>query len=209
MACRRVPTLRNSHRCASTRKCLTLPTTLVTAQEYQPKKRVAPPAKMAASGSGKGGKELTASEIVERRELDRKISRVYTMEEGERAVAYEKAQRGGATPGPGEYEAPTLIGRDSENVAVKYQDETRGFKTDLDWVILRASKLPSAQEYGAYKDPRYRCPLPPAMPSSGGIRCHCKIVRVCGRAYSGSVGGAACLLEADSMSQTPSLTSTG
>jgi hypothetical protein len=127
-------------------------------QEYEPKRSV-PPLMPPASGSGKDGGELTAAEIVERRELDRRLSRVFTLEKGERAKAYEKAQRGAVTPGPGEYETSgALIGRDEDNVAVKYQEETRGFKTDLDWTILRAAQLPSAQEYGAYQDPRMSLP---------------------------------------------------
>ena len=96
---------------------------------------------------------------MERRELDRQLSRVYTLETGQRAKAYEKAQRGVTGPGPGEYNLGLhTTGRDDENVAVKYQEETRGFKTDLDWTILRASELPSAQEYGAYKDPNLSLP---------------------------------------------------
>ena len=123
--------------------------------EHQPKKVEREPS-LWQSGSGKDGGELKASEFAESRVRSLAITKCYTTETGERAKAYERAQRGRPTPGPGEYDAKTYMGETSS--AVKLAEETRGFKTDLDWTILRASALPSAQEYGAYHDPRLAPP---------------------------------------------------
>lgn len=103
------------------------------------------------------GPELSFRDISEKRVEEKNLCKIYTTETGERRVYYEKQQRGEPTPGPGEYDTVrSCIGEVS--CAAKYTEETRGFKTDLDWHILRAAEGPSPAEYGLYVDPRHSGP---------------------------------------------------
>ena len=61
--------------------------------EHQPKKVEREPS-LWQSGSGKDGGELKASEFAESRVRSLAITKCYTTETGERAKAYERAQRG-------------------------------------------------------------------------------------------------------------------
>lgn len=110
---------------------------------HQPKMTQNEPAPYASGSSIKTGGEMPFREYAEQQVLSKAFTKCYTMEEGERAKAYEKAQRGKPTPGPGEYEIKGHMGDCIS--AVKLFEETRGFKTDLDWTILRAAKLPGPQ----------------------------------------------------------------
>lgn len=95
--------------------------------------------------------DLTFKNISEKRVEEKNLCKIYTTETGERRDYYEKQQRGEATPGPGEYNTiRSCIGETS--CAAKYIEETRGFKTELDWHILRAAEGPSPAEYGIIKD---------------------------------------------------------
>ena len=118
--------------------------------EHRPKRAGRPPLQEI-------GPELTCRDIAEKRVEEKQLSRIYTTETGERRKYYEKQQRGDPTPGPGEYNSVrSSIGEVS--CAAKYIEETRGFKTDLDWHILKAAEGPSAAEYGLYVDPRHSGP---------------------------------------------------
>jgi hypothetical protein len=123
---------------------------------HQPKMVQNEPVPYASGSSIKTGGEMPFREYAEQTVMCKPFTKVYTMEQGERAKAYEKAQRGKPTPGPGEYDIKSHMGEAVS--AVKLFEETRGFKTDLDWTILRASKLPGPQEY----------PRPVYPPPSGG-----------------------------------------
>jgi hypothetical protein len=124
--------------------------------EHQPKLVQPEPAPHASGSAQKDGGEMPFREYAESIVQCKAFTKCYTTETGERAKAYEVAQRGKPTPGPGEYEQKSRMGETAS--AVKLFEETRGFKTDLDWTILRASKLPGPQEY----------PRPEYAPPSGG-----------------------------------------
>lgn len=103
------------------------------------------------------GPELSFRDLAEKRVEEKNLCKIYTTETGERRVYYEKQQRGEPTPGPGEYNTVrSCIGEVS--CGAKYTEETRGFKTDLDWHILKAEEGPSPAEYGLYVDPRHSGP---------------------------------------------------
>lgn len=123
---------------------------------HQPKASQAELPPHASGSSKKDGGEMPFREFAESIVMCKPITKCYTTEMGERAKAYEKAQRGRPTPGPGDYDIKSRLGETAS--AVKLFEETRGFKTDLDWTILRASKLPGPQEY----------PRPEYPPPAGG-----------------------------------------
>ncbi len=123
---------------------------------HQPKLVQPEPAPHASGSSQRDGGEMPFREFAESIVKCKAFTKCYTTETGERAKAYEIAQRGHPTPGPGEYDHKSRLGETAS--AVKLFEETRGFKTDLDWTILRASKLPGPQEY----------PRPEYPPPAGG-----------------------------------------